>query len=162
MPQMGGAALASFLFPIIVPSLSSSKRLCCVVLPVAYCPLPLSCRPSPLSCRVVMPPVAIVVPPVVVVVPRRRSACRRHRAACSPAAPCRRPVARRRRRAAHRRRRAACRPAAPCRRPAARRRCRAAWVGCYEATTDFGSRFVRNSPSDTNITIIATVISNAS
>ena len=30
-------------------------------------------------------------------------------------------------------------------------------VGCYEATTDFGSRFVRNLPSDTNITIVATV-----
>ena len=30
-------------------------------------------------------------------------------------------------------------------------------VGCYETTTDFGSRFVRNSPSDTNITIVATV-----
>ncbi len=30
-------------------------------------------------------------------------------------------------------------------------------VGCYEATTDFGSRFFGNSPSDTNITIVATV-----
>ena len=27
----------------------------------------------------------------------------------------------------------------------------------FKATTDFGSRFVRNSPSDTNITIVATV-----
>jgi hypothetical protein len=32
---MGGAALTSFLSPIIIPSLSSSKRLCRVVPPVA-------------------------------------------------------------------------------------------------------------------------------
>jgi hypothetical protein len=30
-------------------------------------------------------------------------------------------------------------------------------VGCYEATADFGSRFIRNSPSDMNITIVAKV-----
>jgi hypothetical protein len=58
---MGGAALTSFLSPIIIPSLLSSKRLRHVMSPVACCPLPSSCRLSPSSCRVVMPPVAIVV-----------------------------------------------------------------------------------------------------
>jgi uncharacterized membrane protein len=60
---MGGAALASFLFPIIIPSLLSSKRLRRVVPPVT------------------MPPVAVVVPPVAplplavaVLVPRHRAA----------------------------------------------------------------------------------------
>ena len=84
---MDGAALASFLFPIIIPSLSSSKRLLCHatcrLLPLAVAVPPvavvvqrrratLSCRLSPSSacclspssCRVAEPPVAVVVSPV--------------------------------------------------------------------------------------------------
>jgi hypothetical protein len=56
---MGGTALVSFLSPIIIPSLSLSKRLRRVV------PRPRAVRrPLPSSCLVVVPPVAIVVPPV--------------------------------------------------------------------------------------------------
>ncbi len=69
MPRMGGAALVSFLLPIIIPSLSSSKRLHRVVprhravrrrrcdarrrrraVSSSSCRLSSSCRPSSLSC----------------------------------------------------------------------------------------------------------------